>query len=136
MPDLARSPPPDPVCLAGRRVLIAEDETLIAMAYEALLQEQGCVVVGPAARVDEALALLAPGDGRPAPDAAVLDVDLGGEPSVPVAEALAMLGVPFVVLTGYAALPEELGGALRSAPRLLKPATGAEVTRVLADLAC
>src|SRR5690349_6225193 len=103
MPDLAGSSSPDLGCLAGRRVLVAEDEVLIAMAYEALLHEHGCAVLGPAAQVDEALALLAP-TGGPPPDAAVLDVNLDGKPSVPVAEALAVLGIPFVVVTGYAEL--------------------------------
>lgn len=83
--------------LAGLDVLVVEDEGLVAMVLAELLGDAGAVVRGPAASVDEAMGLLALGW----PDAAVLDVNLAGERSTPVAEALLRRGVPFVVATGY-----------------------------------
>src|SRR5471032_1103864 len=83
--------------LSGRRILVVEDEVMVAWALEDMLTGLGCAVVGPAARVKQALAMISAG----AIDAAVLDVNLNGEKSYPVADALAVLGVPFVFSTGY-----------------------------------
>lgn len=115
--------------LRGRRVLVVEDEALVAMLVEDALLDAGCSVVGPAATVQEALSLLEAGA---APEAAVLDLNLAGETSTPVADALASLGVPFVVATGYGAagLPPEH----RDAPVLAKPYDPAELTATLARL--
>lgn len=87
------------------RVLIVEDELLIAMEIEALVVESGHEVAGPLATVNAALAFLE----TERVDAALLDVSLRGEPIYPVAEALTRTGTPFLVLTGHAreALPEE-----------------------------
>ena len=83
-----------------RRLLVVEDEALIAMLVEALLQEHGHTIVGPAARVAAALKLAE----SETLDAAVLDVNLAGEPVFPVADVLARRGVPIVFLTGYGRL--------------------------------
>ena len=83
--------------LSGRRVLVVEDETMVAWLLEDMLADLGCAVVGPAARVNQALAML----DAEAIDAAVLDVNLNGQMSYPVADALAARGVPFVFSTGY-----------------------------------
>ena len=83
--------------LAGRRILLVEDEPLLAMLVEDLIGEVGGVVVGPAGSVDEALKVLAAGKL----DGAILDVNLGGEMVYPVADTLAAQGVPFVFVTGY-----------------------------------
>lgn len=83
--------------LSGCRVLVVEDEMMVAWAVEDVLSDWGCTVVGPAARVGEALAVL----GAEAIDMAVLDISLDGQRSYPVADALEALGVPFVFLTGY-----------------------------------
>ncbi len=83
--------------LTGRRILVVEDEALIAMLLEDLLGGLGCKVVGPAANVTQALELAA----RERPDAAVLDVNLGKEQVFPVADALQKAGIPFVFITGY-----------------------------------
>jgi CheY-like chemotaxis protein len=85
--------------LAGLRILIVEDETLIAMMLETLLGTLGCRIAGSAATVTQALdRIVALGCDL---DAAVLDVNLGGEKVYPVADALAARGVPFMFATGY-----------------------------------
>lgn len=96
------------------RVLLVEDELLVAMDLELTLQERGYEVAGPAATVADALRHV-----RDGVDAAVLDINLEGEESLPVGEALLAQGTPFVFLTGYA--DRELPGALQHAPRLTKP---------------
>jgi two-component system, response regulator PdtaR len=80
-----------------RVVLVVEDEFLIAMELELLLQRGGWRVLGPAATVKEALCLLA----AETPDVALLDVNLQGEMVTPVADALRLQGVPFVVASAY-----------------------------------
>jgi DNA-binding NtrC family response regulator len=115
--------------LRGRRVMIVEDEVLVAMELERLLEEQGCAVVGPAPTVDRALALL----DRERPDAVILDVNLDGQTAIPVAAALNARGVPFVLATGYgnaqAAEPE-----LKGVPRIDKPVSHDRLVRVLARI--
>jgi CheY-like chemotaxis protein len=86
--------------LAGLRVLVVEDEAMVAMLIEDALLELGCLVVGPVAGVAAALQLL---ETEPV-DAAVLDVNLGGEKVFPVADRLASGGVPFLFSTGYGAV--------------------------------
>ena len=115
--------------LQGRRILVVEDEALVAMLVEDALLDAGCSVVGPVATVAEALALLEQGE---MPEAAVLDLNLAGETSTPVADALTRRGVPFVVATGYGAagLPPEH----RDVPVLAKPYDPAELTATLARL--
>lgn len=85
--------------LAGRRVLIVEDEALVAMLVEDTLLDAGAEVAGPAATASEALALLA----SSRPDVAVVDINLGDHTSEPVTTALTARGVPFLVATGYGA---------------------------------
>jgi CheY-like chemotaxis protein len=114
--------------LAGRRVLVVEDETLVAMLVEDTLADAGVVVLGPAATVAESLALLE----KDRPDLAVLDLNLAGETSEPVAEALIRMGVPFVVASGYGAagLPQRLANV----PVLAKPYAPEDLTAALARL--
>lgn len=100
---------------AGKQVLLVEDEAAISMLLEEFLEELGCEVLGLASRLDDALA-----KARTLPlHMAVLDVNLAGRLSYPVAEVLRGRDVPFVFATGYgaAALPE----ALRGVPVLSKP---------------
>jgi CheY-like chemotaxis protein len=83
--------------LAGRRVLVVEDELAIAMMLEIALQDCQCTVVGPYGRLDEALSA-----ARTEPlDVALLDINLAGEMVYPAAEALAERHVPFLLLSGY-----------------------------------
>ncbi|MDB5642309.1 MAG: response regulator receiver protein [Hyphomicrobiales bacterium] len=83
--------------LAGRRVLVVEDEPFIAMTLEDMLTDFGCVVTGSVSQISDALAAIARGDM----DAAVLDVNLGAQKIDPVADELARRGFPFVFTTGY-----------------------------------
>ena len=95
--------------LTGRRVLVVEDESLVAMLLETILEDMGCTPVGPAGTIEDGLALVA----DPAPlDAALLDVNVAGHQVFPVAEALRVGGVPFVFSTGYgeSGLPDEWRG--------------------------
>jgi CheY-like chemotaxis protein len=82
---------------SGRRVLLVEDEMMVAWLLEDMLAELGCAVVGPAASVNQALAMI----DAEAIDVAVLDVNLNGQMSYPIADALAARGVPFLFSTGY-----------------------------------
>jgi CheY-like chemotaxis protein len=115
--------------LAALKVLVVEDEALVSMLVEDMLSDLGCVVVGPAAELDEALRLAGSADI----DAALLDVNLGGRPIFPVADALRERGVPFAFASGYgeAGLSEGHRGALV----LQKPFREADLRRVLEELA-
>jgi DNA-binding NarL/FixJ family response regulator len=115
--------------LRGRRVMIVEDEMLVAMEMESLLADQGCAVVGPAATVDRALVLLA----QEKPEAAILDVNLDGTTAAPVAAALKAQGVPFVLATGYGDA-QPLQPELKDAPRVDKPVNHGELMRTLAQV--
>lgn len=84
--------------LGGRRILVVEDDYIIAQDIVAELEKVGASVAGPAPSVGKALRLLEKG---PAVDAAVLDVTLGDEKSFPIAEVLEAQGVPFLFATGY-----------------------------------
>jgi len=83
--------------LAGLRVLVVEDELLVAMLIEDTLADQKCVVVGPCASLRDALRAAA----TESVDFAILDVNLAGEKVYPVAELLDQRGIPFVLLSGY-----------------------------------
>lgn len=85
--------------LAGKRVLVVEDEPILAMALEDILAELGCEVVGPASRIQPALRL-----AREASlDAAILDINIQGEHSHAVADLLLARAVPVLFATGYGA---------------------------------
>src|SRR5262249_43152401 len=97
------------------RMLIAEDEALVAIMMEDLAVEFGWSVVGPFAKAADALAAAKQDDIH----AAVLDVNLGGESVYPVADVLTARGVPFVFTTGYGA--ESIDRRFASALILQKP---------------
>jgi CheY-like chemotaxis protein len=113
--------------LTGARVLVLEDETLVSMMVEDMLLDLGCEVVGPFAKLDQALAFVDGAEGQI--DAALLDVNLGGVRSFPMAEALAGKGVPFVFTTGYdeSGLPD----IWRGRPTLRKPFMMGEMAEAL-----
>ena len=112
------------------RVLVVEDSGLIVAKIVQTLRRARYQVVGPAATLEAALALVR-SEGRPL-DAATLDVDLRGERVFAVAELLQELGVPFIFLTGYASLgiPE----AWQHVPRVVKPFTAPALLAAVADL--
>ena len=111
---------------AGKRILAVEDEMIGAMLIEDILMDNGATVVGPAARVNKALDLL----GTEAVDAALLDVNLAGENTTPVAEELRRRGIPFAFATGYGAagVPDGFAGQ----PLLQKPFQERDLQEVLA----
>jgi DNA-binding LytR/AlgR family response regulator len=113
--------------LAGLRILIVEDEFLLAMELEALLEQHSCMVLGPVSSVRHALALI---DGEQ-PELALLDVNLKGERATPVAAALQARGVPFVLITGYSG-PQLSEPELRAAPRIDKPVNCRALKRAVA----
>ncbi|KQQ78587.1 hypothetical protein ASF73_03425 [Xanthomonas sp. Leaf131] len=82
----------------GRRILVVEDDYLLAEALHALLVEAGVQVVGPVSNVADALALVTSGA---AIDGALLDVNVRGQAIFPVADALLERGVPFSFCSGY-----------------------------------
>ena len=109
----------------GPRVLVVEDEAMVAMMLEDMLVELGCEIVGPASSLKAGLALVAAGGL----DAAVLDVNLAGEKAFPIADALAKHGIPFVYATGYG----RAGLRSEDEPRLVvqKPYTLPDLARSL-----
>lgn len=109
----------------ARRVLVVDDETLIVMLIEAMLEELGCEVVGPAYDLAEGLALAREADA----DCAILDVNLSGQPINPIAQALRARGVPFAFASGYA--PADLASEFPGAPVLMKPFSVGQVSAVL-----
>ena len=112
--------------LVGRRVLVVEDEMMIAMLVEDMLAELGCSVVGPAHALDAALNLAKTESGL---DAALLDVNLGGQPVFAVADALRAKGVPAIFSTGYG--DAGLRDVDRGSPVLQKPFRAGDLARAL-----
>lgn len=112
-----------PHALSGLRILVVEDNYMIAELLSDILKDWGCVVIGPFANAQGGAEAVE--NGRL--DGAVLDANLGdGKTSAPVAAALQAASVPFVVATGYGtlALTEEV---LERAPRITKPINDAEL---------
>jgi PAS domain S-box-containing protein len=95
----ADNSPAAPKIAYGRRVLVVEDEALVAMMIQEFLTEYGHSVVGPIGRASEALLAAKETDY----DAAILDINLGDGMAYPVADILSARGVPFVFITGYEA---------------------------------
>jgi CheY-like chemotaxis protein len=112
--------------LRGRRVLIVEDEYLIASELALELEKLGAEVIGPASSVREALRLVE----NEALDGAVLDINLRGERAYPIADALAARAVPFVFATGYDAT--SLPAAYEDLPRCEKPVNACTLAGMLA----
>lgn len=111
--------------LRGLRVLIVEDQMVVAMDIEDALSGLGCAVVGPVGQLDAAVSAA----GEEELDAAILDIDINGQPSFPVADKLKARGIPFMFSTGYGgtSLPEQWRGQ----PRLGKPFRRAELEELL-----
>ncbi len=114
--------------LAGRRILVVEDEMLVLMSIEMALEDLGCTAISAAASVAEALALIA----RHSFDAAMIDVNLGGEKSYPVADTLTQHGIPFAFSTGYGDHNDRIDFDNR--PMLRKPYSTADLLAVFEQL--
>ncbi|MCW5714828.1 MAG: hypothetical protein KIT43_09990 [Bauldia sp.] len=110
------------------RVLIVEDDALVAMEMEARVATFGCTVLGPAPTIAHAHRLL----DQFRPDAALLDVNVCGERVTPIAVRLRAMGVPYVLITGYARLAFEEPEL--QVTKLSKPIAEAELTRTLRRL--
>ena len=109
-----------------RQILVVEDEPLIAMLVEAMLVDLGFKVLGPAHTVASALDLLGE---EPRIDAALIDLNLGGQSAFPVADALRARGVPMIFCTGYGEMglrEVDLGS-----PVLCKPYRPADISAAL-----
>lgn len=116
-------PKVDPV-----RVLVVEDEVIIAMSLEDMLLDLGCSVVGPATSPDQAQSLAATEEF----DVALLDVNLGGERSEPIAELLTRRAIPYALITGYGAAAAE--GRCSAPPILSKPCSPGSLAVLLRQL--
>jgi len=111
------------------RILLVEDEMLVAMLLEDMLAEAGHTIIGPLARVDQAVEAAQ----QQAPDIAILDVNVGGEEVYPVAEVLAARGIPFAFATGYGA--QGLDERWQHRPTLQKPFHRNDLFAMVAELA-
>ncbi|WP_244646375.1 response regulator [Sphingomonas sp. CFBP 8760] len=103
--------------LTDRRILVVEDEYILARQLVRALTQEGAVVLGPVPDVARALALI--DEGSEKIDAAILDVNLVGEKVYPVADALLDRGVPFLFASGYDA--DEGDPRFAAIPHLVKP---------------
>ena len=115
--------------LTGRRVLVVEDEILVATTIECEIINAGAVIVGPAYTLDEALDLMSEDI-----DVALLDINLCGRKVWPVALALRARGVPIVFASANAMGENAVPAALADAPRFDKPVHMAPMLRKLAEL--
>ncbi|MBP0495658.1 PAS domain S-box protein [Roseomonas indoligenes] len=120
-------PAPGPKGLAGLRVLVVEDEALVAVEVADALAAAGCRIIGPAGTLEDGLAAAR---GAGAIDAAVLDMKLGGHPVLPLADELAARGVPIVFTTGYGEPPP----GHREAVVLTKPVRPEDLVRAVQQL--
>lgn len=113
--------------LRGSRILIAEDDALVALELKMILSEEEAIVVGPYSELDETLHNL-----DQSIDCALLDIDLKGRPVFAVTQHLVERGVPFAFLTGgdLDSIPE----SYRFAPLIRKPFAEAEVLALVAAL--
>ncbi|TIW75215.1 MAG: response regulator [Mesorhizobium sp.] len=114
--------------LQGRRVLVVEDEYLIARELEEAIREAGGSVIGPVANPEDASREIASEDV----ECATVDIKLGAAPTFAVAAELRARGIPFIFITGYdwTIVPQEFSGV----PRLVKPVMPADIIRLLIEL--
>lgn len=118
----------DPLPLQGLRVLVVEDEMMVSMLLEDMLADLGCAVVGPASRLEEAMAMVDAHDI----DCALLDVNLAGTQSFPLADRLRERNTPFAYATGYGEAglrPNDKGAII-----LMKPFRESDLIRVLGEM--
>lgn len=114
--------------LTGKRILLVEDEALVAMLLEDMVLDLGATVIGPESQLD--LAILCA--ETEAIDAAILDINLGGKRSYGVADVLRLRGIPYAFATGYGVLGVD--STHRGVPVLMKPYSDHDVARVVQEL--
>jgi DNA-binding LytR/AlgR family response regulator len=114
--------------LRGRRILVIDDDYLVAAVVIAFLEEAGAEILGPIGGADEAITFIK--ENGTAIDGAVLDVNLHGAKSYPVADALAAHEIGFIFATGYGA--DAVDGDYRKYPRCEKPFNGVSLVATLA----
>jgi CheY-like chemotaxis protein len=117
-----------PDALEGLRILLVEDEMMIAMLLKGALNDLGCVVIGPAGRLPEAIRLAE----AEAIDGALLDLNIDGDEVYAAAGKLAERGIPFAFITGYRA--NHLKEPYIDRPILQKPFTAPQLEKVLRAL--
>jgi len=115
--------------LPGLRIMVVEDQPLLALELATALAEIGCDIIGPAGALAEAMTLVE----TEAPDAAVIDADLGGHCVLPLADVLAGRGIPFVVCTGFGDR-DILGARHAGVPFVRKPAQRSTIFNALAGV--
>ena len=114
--------------LSGRRVLVVEDEMMVLLNIESMLADLGCEAISVAATVEAALALVI----AERFDCAMLDVNLGGQTSHPIADALVARSIPFVFSTGYS--EDRIAVRFGDRPVLKKPYSDEELAAALVRL--
>ena len=115
----------EPASIVRNRILVVEDEAIVAMLLEDMLAELGYEVVGPVTRLDRALELARDA----AIGAAVLDLNLNGEDTYPVADALRARAIPFIFATGYGV--KEVAERFQGTPLTQKPFHRDDLERAL-----
>lgn len=115
--------------LSGLRVFVVEDEVLIGMMLEDMLSDLGCQVIGPSINMDEALRTVQ----DPTIELAILDLNLNGVSSLPVADVLRARRVPIIFSTGYG-VADNISEPYKSFPTLAKPYDIADLKSVLSDV--
>lgn len=118
--------------IAGRSVLLVEDDYLVGLSIKSMLERIGCRVHGPVASVAQAKELIE--QTQLNVDVGVLDINIAGGTSVPIAEMLQALHRPFVFVSGYQSPSHLLPPMLRQACRLTKPIDEQSLARALSDV--
>lgn len=113
---------------SGLRIMVVEDEFLVALEIERMMLDLGCDVIGPISDLDNALTLA----HEEVMDGAVLDVNVGGRKIDPVALVLADRQIPFILSTGYTS--EGIAPALRDRPRLNKPFGDVQMAEMMTEV--
>jgi DNA-binding response OmpR family regulator len=112
--------------IEGKRILVVEDEFIVAAMLCDTLEDHGAQPLGPVGRVSDGLEMISAGGI----DAAILDWNLAGEPGTPLAEALSAEGIPFVIATGYGSVEPPF----EDRPILGKPYVSANLIEKLSRL--
>lgn len=114
--------------VAGLRILIVEDELLVALGIEDILTELNCEPVGPVSTIENAIEIIR---SEAKIDGVLLDMNLHGEPVFPVVDELIARSIAFVLLTGYRLRADD-PPTVRNASRLIKPFTMATLSEAMA----